>query len=93
MHPGWALRVTGSGLVLLNYPGPPPPSIHCAGTWKATIAASNRHGEGEESPLSDQFTVGVTSKPVIDSVQVGNSGCGHCRRWALPAWQAAAAND
>ncbi|PRW20837.1 Ig-like domain repeat [Chlorella sorokiniana] len=44
-----------------------------AGTWKATITASNKHGESE-SPLSAQFTVGVTSKPTISSVQGGPSG-------------------
>lgn len=42
----------------------------CAGKWKATIAASNQHGEGPESELTSEFTVGVTSKPVIDAVQV-----------------------
>ena len=42
-----------------------------AGTWKATVAASNKHGEGPESALSAEFTVGVTTKPTINSVQVG----------------------
>ena len=45
-----------------------------AGKWRATIAASNKHGEGPESALSVEFSVGVTTKPIIASVQVGWGG-------------------
>ncbi len=61
------------------------PSILCAGTWKATVTASNKHGESAESELSAEFTVGVTSKPTINSVQVGGwKRCILCAGWCFP---------